>query len=112
MAKNFNQNLQISGVAELIQEKDEASLIVLRSRFVNPNTAKPFTVTTVNAFATNLIPKDLATFPEVDEDDDSVGSAQNIAWLAQQTGMNGDSLFSAVSYAMTGKDVKCTIIYK
>ena len=102
-------------VEDMIRANDVASLLVFRAGFAAPCNTGQVDVTTVDKLSTSLIPADVEALPQGsdsdddeynsdDDDDDSMADeAQGYTWLAHQTTVNSDCLYSAVSFALTGK---------
>ena len=85
---------------DLIAEDDTTSLRVFRAGFVPPLVDDAVTVTRLDKATSDLLPQEPSFYRHISNDVDDDDSYK---FVAQQTPVDNDSLFSSVSFALTGQ---------
>ena len=99
----------------MLREIDTTSLRVFRAGFVPPLVDDAVTVTRLDKATSDLLPQELSFYRHIrdddvdeddDDDDDDEDDDDSYKFVAQQTPVDNNSLFSSVSFALTGQWVK------
>ena len=90
----------------MLREDDTTSLRVFRAGFVPPLVDDAVTVTRLDKATSGLLPQELSFYRHISDDEDDDDSYK---FVAQQTPVDNDSLFSSVSFALTGQWVDRSI---
>ena len=102
----------------MLREIDTTSLRVFRASFVPPLVDDAVTVTRLDKATSDLLPQELSFYRHIrdddvdeddDDDDDDEDDDDSYKFVAQQTPVDNNSLFSSVSFALTGQWVNVTI---
>ena len=88
----------------MLREIDTTSLRVFRASFVPPLVDDAVTVTRIDKATSDDLPQDPSFYRHISDDEDADDSYK---FVAQQTPVDNDSLFSSVSIALTGQ--WCTV---
>ena len=91
-------------VEAMLREDDTTSLRVFRAGFVPPLVDDAVTVTRLDKATSDLLPQEPSFYRHISDDEDDTDSYK---FVAQQTPVDNDSLFSSVSFALTGQWVHC-----
>ena len=89
-------------VEALLREDDTTSLRVFQAGFVPPLVDDAVTVTRLNKATSDLLPQEPGFYRHI-SDDDNEDDTDSYKFVAQQTPVENDSLFSSVSFALTGQ---------
>ena len=97
-------------VEAMLREDDTTSLRVFRAGFVPPLVDDAVTVTRLDKTTSDLLPQEPGFYRNNSDDDDvHVDDTDSYKFVAQQTPVDNDSLFSSVSFALTGQ--WCTVTH-
>ena len=88
----------------MLREDDTTSLRVFRAGFVPPLVDDAVTVTRLDKVTSDLLPQEPGFYRHISDDKDVDDSYK---FVAQQTPVDNDSLFSSVSFSLTGELVVC-----
>ena len=95
-------------VEAMLREDDTTSLRVFRAGFVPPLVDDAVTVTRLDKATSDLLPQEPSFYRHISNDVDDDDSYK---FVAQQTPVDNDSLFSSVSFALTGQWVVCDALW-
>ena len=96
--------LFVLSVEAMLREDDTTSLRVFRAGFVPPLVDDAVTVTRLDKATSDLLPQEPSFYRHISNDVDDDDSYK---FVAQQTPVDNDSLFSSVSFALTGQWIRC-----